>query len=300
MRVHPLPAILAVPFLLFGCTREDPELGGEEGLSGLYVANPAPEETFHLTDAAGQELTFPRAPERIISLIPSASEILHSLGAGSRLVGRTDFDTSAFLAHLPTVGGGLHPNMEALVALAPDLVIRFAGGSDPSTPLRLDELAIPHMALRPDGIEDIRTSIDLLGTLTQRGPSADSLLARMDSTLAEIRARVGDRPPLRVAYLLGGSPPWVAGPGSYIEELLELAGGLNVFSDLSGLYGPVNVETFLTREMDLILAPEGADLGIPHIDVPIRRVSPALEIPGPFLAQNALDLARILHPGAFR
>jgi iron complex transport system substrate-binding protein len=245
-------------------------------------------------------LNFQEPPERIISLIPSASEILFTLGAGARLVGRTDFDTTSLLAHLPSVGGGLHPNLEAIVGLEPDLIVRFAGDTDQATPSRLDELGIPHLALRPDGVEDIRTSVRLLGAVTRREATADSLLAHMDATLDEIRRRVGEREPLRVAYVLGGSPPWVAGPGSYIEELLELAGGINVFADLSGLYGPVNVEALLVREMDLILAPEGAQLGLPDTGVPIRRVKGSLEIPGPHLARDAWELARTLHPEAFQ
>ena len=258
------------------------------------------EQTIELVDVVGRRLTFETPPQRIISLIPSASEILHALGAGYLLVGRTDFDTTRILAHLPSVGGGLRPNLEAIVALEPDLVIRFAGASDPTTPSRLDEFGIPHMAIRPDGIQDIRTTIRDLGTVTRQLQAADTLLARMDSTLAAIRSRVEGLTPVRVGYILGGNPLWVAGPGSYIEELLELAGGVNVFSDLEGLYGPVNVEVFLVREMDLILAPEGAELNLPEIGVPLQRVSPSLEIPGPNLAEDAWTLARILHPEAFR
>ncbi|MGW8265203.1 MAG: hypothetical protein ACWGSQ_02480, partial [Longimicrobiales bacterium] len=94
--------------------------------------------------------------------------------------------------------------------------------------------------------------------------------------------------------------PWVAGGGSYIEEILEVAGGENVFSDLDGLFGPVNVELFLVREIDIILAAEGVEVSIPGEGVPVIRVSPSLEIPGPHLADAALELARILHPEAFQ
>jgi len=79
-----------------------------------------------------------------------------------------------------------------------------------------------------------------------------------------------------------------------------LAGGVNVFSDLTGLYGPVSVELFLVREIDLLLAPEGVEVAIPESGVPLRRVSPSFEIPGPDLAEDAWALARILHPEAFR
>jgi ABC-type Fe3+-hydroxamate transport system substrate-binding protein len=236
----------------------------------------------------------------VISLIPSASLVLRALGVSEALVGRTDFDTAAVFQNLPSVGGGLHPNLEAIVILEPELVIRFAGDSDPATHTRLEEFGIPHLALRPDGIQDIRRSLGILGAVMGREAAADSILDEMDSNLAEIRKLVGDRPPLRVAFLLGGSPPWVAGPDSYIDELLEVAGGANAFSDLSALYGLVNVESFLAREIDLILAPEGAELGIPDLRIPVKRVSASLEIPGPELASDAWRLARILHPEVFR
>jgi iron complex transport system substrate-binding protein len=122
----------------------------------------------------------------------------------------------------------------------------------------------------------------------------------MDAALADIRDRVKGRPRMQVAYLLGGSPPWVAGGGSYIEELLELAGGDNVFADLDGRFGPVNVELFLVRDIDLILAAEGVEISIPGADTPVRRVSPGVEIPGPNLADAALAFARAIHPEAFR
>jgi iron complex transport system substrate-binding protein len=204
------------------------------------------------------------------------------------------------MAHLPSVGGGLNPSLEAMVALRPDLVIRFAGDSDPTTPLRMDELGIPHLAIRPDGVQDILGIIRTLGVVTGREAAADSLRAHMDATLAEIRSRIRGRRPVRVAYLLGGTPPWVAGPGSYIGELLELAGGVNVFSDLSTLYGPVSVEAFLVREIDLILAPEGKELELPAGGMRVTRVPPSVEIPGPGLAESAWTLAGILHPEAFR
>jgi iron complex transport system substrate-binding protein len=253
-----------------------------------------------VVDAQGRAVVLDSLPRRIVSLVPSASEILLSLGAGDVLVGRTNFDTTGFLAHLPTVGGGLHPNPEAILALEPDLVILFAGDSDVATPDLLDRMGIPHVAIEPDGIQDIREIIGQMGAISGRQEKADSLLVHMDVALQEIRERVRGLPRIRVCYLLGGAPPWVAGPGSYIGELLEVAGGENVFSDLDVLYGPVNTEVFLVREIDLLLAAEGASVSLPRTGTPLRRVSPSVEIPGPHLPEAALELARTLHPEAFR
>ncbi len=295
-----LRGALLLLLCLPGCrgeeTRADPAHASDTAGGVGEIAGPAT----RITDMAGHTLILDRPPERIVSLVPSATETLLTLGAGELLVGRTEYDTASAVRSLPSVGGGLHPNAEAIVALEPDLVIRFGGQSDPGTTAQLDRLEIPHFAIAPNGIADVRRIIRDLGTITGHGSRADSLLADMDSTLSGIRDRVRDRPRPRVAYLLGGSPPWVAGSGSYIEELMEVAGGENVFSDLGELYGPVNAEVFLVRNIDLFLAAEGSEFSLPETDIPLRRVSPGVEVPGPHLADSALEMARAIHPEVFR
>jgi iron complex transport system substrate-binding protein len=251
-------------------------------------------------DASGATLAFPQVPGRIVSLVPAATRTLLALGAGDLLVGRTDYDTLRSVAHLPSVGGGLQPSLEALVALDPALVIRFAGDSDPDTPRRLDDLGIPHFAVRLDGVADVRSMILDLGLIAGRGPAAAGLAFDMYATLDEIRRRTGNRSRIRVAYVLGESPPWVAGPDSYIHELITLAGGENVFADLEGAYGPVSPEEFLVRDIALLLTPDPRRLHLPAADLPVGEVPPGLEMPGPELAQSAWGLAQLLHPEAFR
>ncbi len=253
-----------------------------------------------VTDAAGRRIELERAPERVVSLVPSATRTLAALGLESRLVGRTDYDTLPPLDTLPSVGGGLQPSLERLVALRPDLVVRFEGRSDRGTPEQLDRMGIPHLAVRPDGIEDVRGMIRTLGRAGGASPAADSLVARIDSALSHVAATIEGRPRRSVAFVLGGEPPWVAGPGTYIDQLIEAAGGRNAFADLAELYGPVSPETFVARPIDLILAAEGSDVRLKGIDLPVRRVPGAVERPGPGLGEAAWALARAIHPEAFR
>jgi len=159
---------------------------------------------------------------------------------------------------------------------------------------------VTHMAIRLDRVEDVRALTENLGTIMERRDRARELVTEMDSTLLEIRRRVEEQPRVRVAYILGGNPPWVAGPGTFIDELLTIAGGENSFSDLTALYGPVSPEEFLVREIDLLLAPEGGEVLLSSMRIPLLRVSPALELPGPDLARAALHLAELLHPEVFR
>lgn len=250
-------------------------------------------------DDAGREIVLPDPPRRIVSLVPSATEILVALGAGDRIVARTEYDSIPALRSLPSVGGGLHPNLERLVAIDPDLVIRFAGPSDRDTPARLTELGIPHLAVRPDGIDDVRRIIRMLARVVGASERGDSLVARMDSTLSRVSERVRSRSTRSVAFVLGGSPPWVAGPGTFVDELIGLAGGRNAFSDLGELYGPVSREAFVSRPVEVVITSQRGELDFLPPDVPVHRVSPRVETPGLDLGESARTLARILHPEAF-
>lgn len=300
------PALSALAFP--GCapangdSSSGPDPGGEARGASEPVAGSSAPGAFpvHIEDASGSSLIFQEPPTRIVSLVPSATRTLQALGAQSLLVGRTEYDTGNALAHLPSVGGGLQPSLETLVALDPDLVIRFAGESDLATPKRLDDMGVRHFAVRLDRVEDVRALVAELGALTGLQDRAGELAAEMDATLGEIQRRVKGRPRVRVAYILGGNPPWVAGPGTFIDELLASAGGENSFSDLEALYGPVSPEEFLVREIDLLLAPEGGEVFLPSAGIPLLRVSSALELPGPDLAQAAWHLAELLHPEVFR
>ena len=253
-----------------------------------------------ISDDAGRTFPLSTPPTRIVSLVPSATSTLLALGQEGALVGRTDFDTATSLAQLPSVGGGIGPSIEVLVSLRPDLVIRFGGDTDPDTPNRLDDLGIRHFAVRPSRVEDVLRIIDRLGALTGHDSEAKRLLREIDMQLEDVTDRVRGLPRLRVAFLLDGTPPWAAGAGSYIGELVELGGGTNVFADLDQEYAPVSPEELLARDIQVVLTVAGASPGgIPgHADV--RTVSSRTQLPGPDLGQAAEEIARAIHPEAFR
>jgi cobalamin transport system substrate-binding protein len=252
-----------------------------------------------VTDADGHTVALPGPARRIVSLVPSATLTLGALGARNTVVARTDFDTVSWAKSLPSVGGGLHPSVEDIVAMHPDLVVRFGGPQDTRTPARLDELGIPQLAIRPDRIEDVLHIVTLLGRVTGMDVAADSLVRALRSGLDSVRQSVGGLPRVRAAYVLGGSPPWVAGPGTYIDQLIRLGGGVNVFDDLGSEYASVSPEELVARHIDVVLTPPGG-----HLDrslVPgaaVREVSGALELPGPAVRDAARDVAHLLHPGA--
>jgi iron complex transport system substrate-binding protein len=247
-------------------------------------------------DAAGVQVMLPAPARRVVSLVPSATETLRAMGRGDVLVGRTDYDTQAWASALPSVGGGLEPNLEAIVALEPDLVVRFAGEQDTRTPTRLADLGVHVMAVRPDRVEDIFRTMELMGTAIADRPAADSLARVVRAGLDEAAATARPLPRLRVAYVLGGSPPWVAGPGTYIDEVVSLMGGDNVFADLGSLYAAVSPEELRARDIDVVLvsAPSGFDASLTP-GARVEHIGAALEIPGPGVVDAAYLIGEHIH-----
>ena len=296
-----------LPLLTFAlaCSAGDaPSDGPKEGASAEDRAATDPgtpsgvdrDGPVEIVDATGRTIRLDEPADRIVSLVPSATQTLRTLGAKNRLVGRTDYDDEAWASAVPSVGGGLEPNLEAIVTLRPDLVVRFAGDQDRRTPQRLDDLGIPHIAVRPDGIADVLETIRMLGEATGHMAEAASLTSKIRADLARLEARVAPLPRKSVAYVLGGTPPWVAGPGTYIHELVTLVGGDNVFADLDALYAPVSPEEIRSRRIDVVLA-SGTTAFDPSLapDARIEIVDEGLEIPGPDLADSALRIAELLH-----
>jgi len=118
----------------------------------------------------------------------------------------------------------------------------------------------------------------------------------LQAGLLELAQAVAEWPRLRVAYVLGGSPPWVTGPGTYIDEVMSLAGGDNVFGDLDALYSAVSPEEFRTRNIDVVLV---SVRGIFDESLApgarVEEIGGALDLPGPGLVSAARSLAQKIH-----
>jgi iron complex transport system substrate-binding protein len=264
--------------------------------------SPTGEASISVVDATGTVVELSGVPDRIVSLVPSATRTLMELGAVGRLAGRTRYDTLASLAEVPSVGGGLHPSMERLLSLQPDVVIRFAGDADADTPRRLDELGIPHLAVRPETVADVREMIGTLGSLVDREAAAQGLVQHIDSTLQAIRREARDREPVPTAFVAGGDPPWVAGSGTYVGELIRIAGGRNVFDHLPRPWGSVSPEALVESAPLVLLVARGVSLD-PRIirETRVRELPRSIQLPGPGLPEAARAVARALHgppPGA--
>jgi iron complex transport system substrate-binding protein len=292
-----LRAFAAATLLLFlsGCEGEASDAGADSRAAAEVDAPTA----LAVTDDAGRRWAFDAPPERIVSLVPAATRTLVELGLSARLVGRTDYDPDPELAHLPSVGGGLEPSTEVLLSLRPELVVRFLGPSDEETGRRLDRAGIPHLAVRPDTLGDVFRMIELLGVVTGEEAGARELSGGIRTTLEEVARAVEGAPRPRVGILLGGDPPWVAGGSTFLHELVEVAGGENVFADTDPLYAPISVEEVLRRNPDLLLLTEGARIPQALSRIPVVRAPSWIQSPGPDVARAARTVGALLHPERF-
>jgi ABC-type Fe3+-hydroxamate transport system substrate-binding protein len=195
-----------------------------------------------------------RAAQRIVSLAPSITELLFAIGAGDRVVGRTTWcDYPPEARRIASVGDGLNPNVEAIVARRPDLVLVYTAPSNAAAAARLRALGIAVDTIRMDRLADVVTGARRFGRLTGTMARADSIAAAFATTLDSARAAPVKGPHPRVLLLAWDAPPVVIGGGSFQHELVTLAGADNVFADLAQASGQVSIETIAARDPDLII-----------------------------------------------
>ncbi len=203
-----------------------------------------------VADDGGRTVTLAAPARRVVSLAPSSTELLFALGAGDRVVGRTTWcNYPPEARRVPVVGDGLSPNVEAIAARRPDLVVLYRSQLTETAAAQLERLGIPAVILAQDRLEDVARAARRIGRLTDRQAAGDSIAAAMERLL-------GTAPPhpiARVAFVVWDNPPMVIGAGSYLDQLATLAGAVNVFHDLGAASATVSLETIAARDPDVIL-----------------------------------------------
>ncbi|MBI4546268.1 MAG: ABC transporter substrate-binding protein [Gemmatimonadetes bacterium] len=266
-------------------------------------------------DDAGRLVRLERPARRVVCLIPSVTELILALGAGDRLVARTDYDDQPALAALPTVGGGLTPNLESLAALRPELVVGWVDAQSRTVIDRLADLGIAVYAARTETLAEAARTTRGVGQLLGLAAESEKVLGRIHAALDTVRAAVAGRPAPSVLYVVGLEPLFVAGPGTFVDELLEAAGGRNVFRDAVARWPQVSLEEVVRRQPDavvLALAEAGPQVGGRLKRTPGWRQLQAVRLGrvfpvdpdvfnrwGPGIPEAARRLARLLHPESF-
>ena len=183
--------------------------------------------------------------QRIVSLLPSFTEILFAIGAGDRVVGRTQWcDYPPAALAVPSVGEGLPPNVEAVLARKPDLVVLYNSGPNVTAAQQLERAGVRAVLLDLNRLEDLGPAARTLGRLTGHEAQAESLATVMDSLATR------PRPPssATLAFVVWDNPPIIIGRGSYLDQLATQAGARNVFDDIAAPSAQVSLETIAARD----------------------------------------------------
>ncbi len=217
-----------------------------------------PESAFPLTlvDDDGASLTLHASPQRLVAVLPSVVDLVIDLGQDGRIIGTDDFSLDRLPQTASIGGNNFVYNLEALAQLEPDLIIAAQDGTDD---LRAGarELGLPIFVLDfPASIAEVLTQLGTIGRLLGVTDAAETLVAGLQARIDAVAAGATDVSPLRV-YLevdqTTPSQPYTIGPGSIHDEILTLAGGVNIFADAAIDFPQVNWEAIITRDPEVIL-----------------------------------------------
>ena len=282
-------------------------------LTGMpFMANVVP-RTF--VDDLGRKLYLAKVPNRLVSLAPSITETLYAIGLGDRVVGVTDFcDYPPDARSKPKVGYA-RPNLETIVALQPDLVLAPQDFIRPDVLGKLEQLKIPTFIVEAKTVEDIASRIQTIGRMLGQPESGDRVAMELRGRVNALKARTQALSRPRVLYVLNSQPLITVGPGSFIDQLIEMAGGANVAARALSPYPRLSMEAVLAHDPEVIIFPVGTSEGISHEEQSLWRrwntiaavktgsfhqiPSDLLNRPGPRIILGLEKLVEIIHPEQF-
>lgn len=261
--------------------------------------------------------------QRIISLVPAVTEMLYAIGAGPRLVAVSSYDRyPPEVTKLPNVGALLDPNVERILSLKPDLVVVY--GSQADLKQQLARAGIGVFDYRHAGLADVTTTIRELGVRTGDAAQAGAVADGIERGLAAIRERVKARPRPRTLLVFGRERLalrgiYASGGVGFLHDMLEIAGGVNVFADVRMQAVQAGTEQILVQRPDVILETRATNSAFPSGDrqselnvwkvlgsVPAVRnnrviflFDDRIVIPGPRIVEGTAAMARALHPDVF-
>lgn len=286
------------------------------------ASTPAAPEALVLKDALGNELKLDQPAQKIISLAPSNTEILFALGAGPQVIARDDFSNfPAEVEKLPSVGGSMTKyNLEEIARLQPDLLLVSPLTSAEQVKSLQEVVTKVYVLPNPTSLDELYANLATVGQLTGRQNEAAALVAslktRAQAVLDKV-ATVSDKP--KVFYELDATDPakpWTAGPGTFIDMLITLAGGQNIGASLSGEWAQISQEELIVQNPDVIILGDWLYGGITPEQVAARpgwgdiqavKLNQVYEFnddlvsrPGHRMIDGLEELAKAIHPDLFK
>lgn len=268
-------------------------------------------EMREVTDDAGKRIRVSARPQRVITLAPNLTEIVYAVGAGDRLVGNTTFcDYPQEAKQVAKVGDTLQPNIERIIALRPELILISTASQLEIFTKQLDERGIAVFVTDPHDLEGVFRSIKTIGDLLGQQRQAETLVNNLRGRAAAVEEALKSRTPVTVFYQVSPSPLWTAGRQSWITDLIQRAGGKSVTGEVEGEWMRYSDEAALASQPEAIIMATGGEKM--EVAAALQK-SPAvlkkrvygingdyLSRPGPRLIEGLEQIARALHPEAFK
>jgi iron complex transport system substrate-binding protein len=282
--------------------------------ASVQYASPAPAER-EFTDELGRAVRIVYPPRRIVSLAPNLTETLYALGVEDRLAAVTSYcDYPPAVRAKPRVGGAINPSLEAIVAAEPDLVLLTWHHNRRETAEALDGVRLPYYVVSPRSIAGIIASVERIGELTGSARTAE-VVGEMHARLAALEARLAERAPRRVLFVVWDEPLISVGPQTFIADALRYAGAVSVVETQQD-WPRLSLEEILRLQPDYLIFASNHSASLPELartlsERPgwrrlraveagrIALVSDAINRPAPRLLEALDALARQLHPDAF-
>jgi iron complex transport system substrate-binding protein len=264
-----------------------------------------------ITDASGTDIVFEKAPEKIISIAPSETEVLFAVGAGASVIAVDDWsDFPADVANLPRVGG-LQANVEKILELDPDLVV--AGWTmSTKTIEELRGLGLTVYTFDTNTLDEAIAHIREVGAITNRAEGAEAVAAKMEADRKLVADRVGGLTDAdKKSVFIEFSPGWTVGKGEFMDELITEAGGVNV-ADQEGWY-KISEEKIIESNPQVILYGAGVEglediikgrAGWGKIEALVNGHviginNSLISRPGPRITEGLVEVAKAIYPEKF-
>jgi iron complex transport system substrate-binding protein len=316
-KIVALLVVLSLSLSLAACGAGSKESSAAKNGAPATGSQPAASTIYPLTikDSSGAEITLKKAPQRIVSTSTAETEILFALGLGDRIVGVSDFDNYPEEAkNKPKMGGVSAPNVEAILAANADLVVTGISIKDDAL-AKLRSMNLPLFKVEPKSIDDIISDILVIGKLTDKQKEAQALTDKMKKEIELIKTAVGAvKPEQKKKVYIEFSPGWTVGKGEFMDEVLTLAGGINIASDTKG-YNKINEEKIIQDNPAVIFYTTGAkDKEGQTLDQIIKKRNgwdkieavkgnrligidqDTLNRPGPRIVEGLLSIAKGIYP----
>lgn len=318
-KISLLLALMLILVGLVACANDNN--GNGEDIVEPPVQNDADVAEKHylsIEDAFGNIVTLEKAPERIISMAPSNTEILYALGLGEKIVGVSAFcDYPEEALAVDKIGDFLATNLEKVIELEPDLIVNYGMLEDDAMKIYSDA-GIPVISFMPESIDEVIVAIKQIAIATNSVELGNDLVENMENHRDEIVAKVQETDSVKVFYEIWHDPLMAAGEGSFVDGLIRLANGVNVASDAEGEYPNYDLEQLIENDPEFYLTANMETGGFAENTVESISARPGydnisavkngdvylidgniISRPGPRIVEGLEIIARILHPEVF-